>query len=208
MGPGVKIDSAAFSRRDGGGVSHDASSLQRRAGKTSSSASSRRQVRQGDLGRLPRLQGHERRDRRPSSAPSSARPASSTASSRTRSSSRRSRARALERQARTTCLKGMTGIAWSYEDPSAAAKVVKAFRRTSERREAQGQGGARRRARSSTRKAVERPARDHARQGRAPRDAARHVPGAARSSSSCCSGPRSELRLPARRQGAARRAKS
>ncbi len=26
-----------------------------------------------------------------------------------------------------TSLKGMTGIAWSYEDPSAAAKVVKAF---------------------------------------------------------------------------------
>lgn len=28
-----------------------------------------------------------------------------------------------------TTLTGMTGIAWSYEDPSAAAKVVKAFRR-------------------------------------------------------------------------------
>jgi len=27
---------------------------------------------------------------------------------------------------------GMTGIAWSYEDPSAAAKVVKAFRREKE----------------------------------------------------------------------------
>jgi len=26
-------------------------------------------------------------------------------------------------------LRGMTGIAWSYEDPSAAAKVVKAFRK-------------------------------------------------------------------------------
>ena len=26
-------------------------------------------------------------------------------------------------------LKGMTGIAWSYEDPSAAAKVIKAFRK-------------------------------------------------------------------------------
>src|SRR3954467_11002300 len=26
-------------------------------------------------------------------------------------------------------LVGMTGIAWSYEDPSAAAKVVKAFRK-------------------------------------------------------------------------------
>src|SRR5208282_1697873 len=26
-------------------------------------------------------------------------------------------------------LAGMTGIAWSYEDPSAAAKVVKAFRK-------------------------------------------------------------------------------
>jgi large subunit ribosomal protein L10 len=28
-----------------------------------------------------------------------------------------------------TALIGMTGIAWSYEDPSAAAKVVKAFRK-------------------------------------------------------------------------------
>jgi large subunit ribosomal protein L10 len=28
-----------------------------------------------------------------------------------------------------TALVGMTGIAWSYEDPSAAAKVVKAFRK-------------------------------------------------------------------------------
>jgi large subunit ribosomal protein L10 len=29
-------------------------------------------------------------------------------------------------------LTGMTGIAWSYEDPSAAAKVVKAFRKEKE----------------------------------------------------------------------------
>src|SRR3954466_1748318 len=29
----------------------------------------------------------------------------------------------------TDTLKGMTGVAWSYEDPSAAAKVVKAFRK-------------------------------------------------------------------------------
>ena len=29
----------------------------------------------------------------------------------------------------TSVLTGMTGIAWSYEDPSAAAKVVKAFRK-------------------------------------------------------------------------------
>jgi len=28
-----------------------------------------------------------------------------------------------------TSLTGMTGVAWSYEDPSAAAKVVKAFRK-------------------------------------------------------------------------------
>jgi len=28
----------------------------------------------------------------------------------------------------TTQLKGQTGIAWSYEDPSAAAKVIKSFR--------------------------------------------------------------------------------
>src|SRR5215472_10843343 len=27
------------------------------------------------------------------------------------------------------CLAGMTGVAWSYEDPSAGAKVVKAFKR-------------------------------------------------------------------------------
>jgi large subunit ribosomal protein L10 len=31
-------------------------------------------------------------------------------------------------EALTGHLKGMTGIAWSYEDPSAAAKVIKAFR--------------------------------------------------------------------------------
>src|SRR3954469_3623945 len=30
-------------------------------------------------------------------------------------------------------LAGMTGIAWSYEDPSAAAKVVKAFRKDNEK---------------------------------------------------------------------------
>ena len=30
-------------------------------------------------------------------------------------------------------LKGMTGIAWSYEDPSAAAKVVKAFRKDNDK---------------------------------------------------------------------------
>ena len=30
-------------------------------------------------------------------------------------------------------LKGMTGVAWSYEDPSAAAKVVKAFRKDNEK---------------------------------------------------------------------------
>jgi large subunit ribosomal protein L10 len=29
-------------------------------------------------------------------------------------------------------LRGMTGIAWSYEDPSAAAKVVKAFKKDAE----------------------------------------------------------------------------
>src|ERR1700730_12409244 len=29
-------------------------------------------------------------------------------------------------------LVGMTGVAWSYEDPSAAAKVVKAFRKDAE----------------------------------------------------------------------------
>ncbi len=30
-------------------------------------------------------------------------------------------------------LSGMTGVAWSYEDPSAAAKVVKAFRKDNEK---------------------------------------------------------------------------
>ena len=30
-------------------------------------------------------------------------------------------------------LTGMTGVAWSYEDPSAAAKVVKAFRKDNEK---------------------------------------------------------------------------
>jgi large subunit ribosomal protein L10 len=30
-------------------------------------------------------------------------------------------------------LAGMTGVAWSYEDPSAAAKVVKAFRKDNEK---------------------------------------------------------------------------
>ncbi len=30
-------------------------------------------------------------------------------------------------------LKGMTGIAWSYEDPAAAAKVVKAFRKDNDK---------------------------------------------------------------------------
>ena len=33
----------------------------------------------------------------------------------------------------TNALKGMTGVAWSYEDPSAAAKVVKAFRKDNEK---------------------------------------------------------------------------
>ncbi len=33
----------------------------------------------------------------------------------------------------TDTLKGMTGVAWSYEDPSAAAKVVKAFRKDNEK---------------------------------------------------------------------------
>lgn len=32
-----------------------------------------------------------------------------------------------------TSLAGMTGIAWSYEDPSAAAKVIKAFRKDNEK---------------------------------------------------------------------------
>lgn len=32
-------------------------------------------------------------------------------------------------------LKGPTGVAWSYEDPSAAAKIIKAFRKESEDKE-------------------------------------------------------------------------
>lgn len=32
-----------------------------------------------------------------------------------------------------TALKGMTGVAWSYEDPSAAAKIVKEFVRDNEK---------------------------------------------------------------------------
>ncbi len=32
-----------------------------------------------------------------------------------------------------TALVGMTGIAWSYEDPSAAAKIVKAYRKEDEK---------------------------------------------------------------------------
>lgn len=32
-------------------------------------------------------------------------------------------------------LKGMTGVAWSYEDPSAAAKIIKAFRKEAEENE-------------------------------------------------------------------------
>lgn len=34
-----------------------------------------------------------------------------------------------------THLKGMTGIAWSFEDPSAAAKIIKAFRKEGEEQE-------------------------------------------------------------------------
>ena len=36
-------------------------------------------------------------------------------------------------QGLTDALKGMTGVAWSYEDPSAAAKVVKEFRKDNEK---------------------------------------------------------------------------
>ena len=35
-------------------------------------------------------------------------------------------------------LTGMTGVAWSYEDPSAAAKVVKAFRKDNEKLKIKG----------------------------------------------------------------------
>ena len=54
----------------------------------------------------------------------------------------------------TRRLVGMTGIAWSYEDPSAAAKVVKAFRKDATTRSSRSKPGSSR-ARSSTRKAVE-----------------------------------------------------
>lgn len=32
-------------------------------------------------------------------------------------------------------LRGMTGVAWSYEDPSTAAKIIKAFRKENEKQE-------------------------------------------------------------------------
>ncbi len=35
-------------------------------------------------------------------------------------------------------LRGMTGVAWSFEDPSAAAKVVKAFRKDNEKLKIKG----------------------------------------------------------------------
>lgn len=35
-------------------------------------------------------------------------------------------------------LNGMTGVAWSYEDPSAAAKVIKAFRKDNEKLKVKG----------------------------------------------------------------------
>lgn len=35
-------------------------------------------------------------------------------------------------------LRGMTGVAWSYEDPSAAAKVVKAFRKDHDKLKVKG----------------------------------------------------------------------
>lgn len=41
----------------------------------------------------------------------------------------------------TKTLTGMTGIAWSYEDPSAAAKVVKAFRKDAAGEKLQIKGG-------------------------------------------------------------------
>jgi len=37
-----------------------------------------------------------------------------------------------------TNLKGMTGVAWSYEDPSAAAKVVKAFAKDNQKLKVKG----------------------------------------------------------------------
>jgi len=40
-----------------------------------------------------------------------------------------------------TSLVGMTGVAWSYEDPSAAAKVVKAFRKDPAGEKLQIKGG-------------------------------------------------------------------
>ena len=67
--------------------------------------------------------------RSPSCATSSARRASSTASSRTRWSRWRSRTRKLDTDEFKKHLTGETGIAWSYEDPSIAAKVVKEFRK-------------------------------------------------------------------------------
>ena len=53
-----------------------------------------------------------------------------------------------------TSLVGMTGVAWSYEDPSAAAKVVKAFLKDGERRSSRSRPASSR-GRSSSAEAVE-----------------------------------------------------
>ncbi len=72
-------------------------------------------------------------------------------------------------------LKGMTGVAWSYEEPSAAARIVKEFRQG--HRQAPGESRASRRSGARREAGGEHP-RDDAEQGRSSRDVARHDDGA------------------------------
>ena len=114
----------------------------------------------------------------------------------------RAQGHAVRRASSTTCLVGMTGIAWSYEDPSAAAKVVKAFRKDPAGEKLQIKAGL---IEGSVLDAKGRrgPARDDARQGRAPRHAARDAPGAAPAVRRAAPRSRAELRLRARRRKSA-----
>jgi hypothetical protein len=93
----------------------------------------------------------------------------------------------------------MTGVAWCYEDPSAAAKVVKAFRKDHDKLKIKA--GPHRRPGHPGRERCREPARDHAGQERAPeRCSSRRS--RRRSSSSCSSSRhRPELRLLAQGQG-------
>ncbi len=102
------------------------------------------EVRPDDLGGLPRLQGPRRRRgvEAPRRVPQAA--AWSTRSSRTRSIKHAVKSHAWAKKLDTS-LVGMTGVAFSYEDPSAAAKVVEGVPQGPCAREAQGEGWSRRR---------------------------------------------------------------